>query len=273
VHQGHRLNRSLMDPEDKETHPKVKLATKRYCFAAAITKERGLLLESLWIFCPNTAEQKKSDYHVSFNKTNYDDYFKGHMTGQNGKMGIMLAFERAFPHRKGMFILDNAGYHKYYDGIPCNTDLKQVIYDYLKAQRVHGLSEDMLKFELCELLEKKRKEEGSALERWARERGHQIVWTPPRHSELQPIELYWAAVKGAVARQYTNERTFAEIREQLHDALLEKGTAQFCTKIIAHCDRVRTELYALDLKAEDAKEPEEESEDEEDGSSGSEGES
>lgn len=44
------------------------------------------------------------------------------------------------------------------------------------------------------------------------------MFTPPHHSDLQPIELVWAIVKGTVGRQYTKERKFAEVHSKLLDA-------------------------------------------------------
>ncbi|ETV91197.1 hypothetical protein H310_14197 [Aphanomyces invadans] len=32
--------------------------------------------------------------------------------------------------------------------------------------------------------------------------GHHVVFTPPYHSDLQPIEMIWSYVKGAVGRLY-----------------------------------------------------------------------
>ena len=31
--------------------------------------------------------------------------------------------------------------------------------------------------------------------------GHTAVWYPPHHSDLQPIELVWANIKGTVGQQ------------------------------------------------------------------------
>ncbi|ETM40228.1 hypothetical protein L914_13773 [Phytophthora nicotianae] len=39
-----------------------------------------------------------------------------------------------------------------------------------------------------------------------------VLFTPPHHSNLQPIETVWAAVKGEVGRQYTAETTFQRTR-------------------------------------------------------------
>ncbi|ETK80357.1 hypothetical protein L915_13948 [Phytophthora nicotianae] len=42
-----------------------------------------------------------------------------------------------------------------------------------------------------------------------------VLFTPPHHSNLQPIETVWAAVKGEVGRQYTAETTFQQVRDRL----------------------------------------------------------
>jgi hypothetical protein len=44
---------------------------------------------------------------------------------------------------------------------------------------------------------------------------HKILFTPPNHSDLQPIELLWARIKGNVARLYSNGRTIEELKAQL----------------------------------------------------------
>ncbi len=36
---------------------------------------------------------------------------------------------------------------------------------------------------------------------------NQILWTPPRYSDLQPIELVWALEKGRVGRLYEKTRS------------------------------------------------------------------
>ncbi|ETV81163.1 hypothetical protein H257_05750 [Aphanomyces astaci] len=38
--------------------------------------------------------------------------------------------------------------------------------------------------------------------------GHELVHSPPHHSNLQPIEFLWAIVKGDVGRQYDTSTTF-----------------------------------------------------------------
>ena len=40
------------------------------------------------------------------------------------------------------------------------------------------------------------------VERLANELGYQVLFTPAYHSDLQPIELVWAVIKGSIGRQY-----------------------------------------------------------------------
>lgn len=53
-----------------------------------------------------------------------------------------------------------------------------------------------------------------------------MLLTPPYHSDLQPIELVWAMVKGGVGRQYNNETTLELVYQRLlkeFDRLLVSG--------------------------------------------------
>ena len=58
-------------------------------------------------------------------------------------------------------------------------------------------------------------------ERKAEEEGHEVLFSSPHHSDLQPIELVWANVKGAVGRQYTTETAFKDVLCRLKVAFNE----------------------------------------------------
>jgi transposase len=53
------------------------------------------------------------------------------------------------------------------------------------------------------------------MERLAEERGHTALFTQAYHSDLQPIELVWALIKGNVGRQYSNQTTLDIVYERL----------------------------------------------------------
>lgn len=56
------------------------------------------------------------------------------------------------------------------------------------------------------------------IERLMKNKGYEILWTPPYCPDLQPIELFWAAGKNHVARMYHSKRTMKETVQQLRDA-------------------------------------------------------
>ena len=54
----------------------------------------------------------------------------------------------------------------------------------------------------------------------ANEAGHEVLYSPPHYSDLQPIETIWAIVKGDVGGQYKTEITFKEVLLSLKILLL-----------------------------------------------------
>ena len=55
--------------------------------------------------------------------------------------------------------------------------------------------------------------------RLAEEQGHKVLLTPPHHSDLNPIKLTWARVKGNIGRQYSNNTTLDIVYECLKNEL------------------------------------------------------
>ena len=66
----------------------------------------------------------------------------------------------------------------------------------------------------------------------AEEAGHTVMWSPPHHSYLHPIELVWANVKGTVRRQYTTTTTLADVKRSINSAFatLEPKMVAACIK-------------------------------------------
>lgn len=64
----------------------------------------------------------------------------------------------------------------------------------------------------------------------AAEHGHEVVFSPRAHSELQPIEGVYATIKGEVGRQYTAESTPDDVQTRLEQAFadLSSETVQQC---------------------------------------------
>ncbi|RHY15069.1 hypothetical protein DYB32_010793, partial [Aphanomyces invadans] len=68
----------------------------------------------------------------------------------------------------------------------------------------------------------------------AKKRGHTVVFTPPHHSDSQPIELVWAIVEGEVGRRYDNETKFADVKKRIDAAFaaLTPDALKGCVKVV-----------------------------------------
>jgi len=67
--------------------------------------------------------------------------------------------------------------------------------------------------------------------------GHELLYTPPYESWMQPIELVWAQIKRQVAMQSHRERKYQETAQQTRDAL-RAVTADRCASIILHTEKL-----------------------------------
>ena len=79
-----------------------------------------------------------------------------------------------------------------------------------------------------------------------------MLFTPPRVSIWQPIEMYWAACKNEVARQWTANRNLRDTRSQLETAMTKWGDPSplmgqefsFCAKLVRHCVKLIRQHWA-----------------------------
>jgi transposase len=92
----------------------------------------------------------------------------------------------------------------------------------------------------------------------AEDEGHSIVFTPPYHSDLQPIELVWAITKGDVGRQYDINTTFSDVLVRLKKAFkdLSSDSINGCVR---KTDSILNTLYDEIIEAEMLEESSEES--------------
>ncbi|ETV75133.1 hypothetical protein H257_10699 [Aphanomyces astaci] len=76
----------------------------------------------------------------------------------------------------------------------------------------------------------------------AQARGHHIVYAAPGFSELQPIELIWANVKGTVGRAYTNRHNISRCIQAPRQCILSPGLRDHQ----GHDRELETKLIALE---------------------------
>lgn len=257
MNQYHSSSFSVANTGNPQTMPHATRKGKRVCFATAIAEVIGEL-DCRWEFCPNKSEAKKADYHASFNRTNYLDWFS---------TKLIPAIDAAFPGRSCVIILDNASYHVAGTAEVTMEDgtVKKVTKQSSKATLMRWINEHsdrnlteqqkdaMFQTELVQIYQEVLLAMGNDIERVARANNHSVLFTPPRKSEWQPIEKYWAVVKNDVARKYTKSRTFPQARQQLHAAMDQFGAGSLdgsdtCTKIIAKTTQA-IQLYHSTLRA------------------------
>ncbi len=217
-HHYRRHHDSLFDPNDESaTEPRGKHKGQRYCFVAGIqgrnprkrqtdqqdaSDRASLIRDSVHIF---KSSSSSGDYHKNFNGKNFCQWFK----------------EKLLPNLKhpSLIRMDNAAYHHTKpENAPKRGKMK-------KAELMALLTTLNIAFgpkDLMPTLNLKLKEYLATIEEdvvsSARAAGHEVVFTPPYHCDLQPIELVWSQVKGDVGRQYDIDTTMATVLTRLNAA-------------------------------------------------------
>jgi len=204
-------------------------------------------------FVFEAASYDDSDYHNSIDGEAFTLWVKNR---------LIPTFQRLYPSKKMIIVMDNASYHKPrgYDWVTPYKMNKVQCASFFEAQGVASIKVQRDGTELnfhhhTFNLHARNKAAPTLKELQQAVRSHlhanphinrtevdkilfpleySIVWTPPFVPEVQPIELIWAHVKSVVASRYTLNRTIDQIRQQTDDAL-DTITATMIQKRIAHC--------------------------------------
>jgi transposase len=64
----------------------------------------------------------------------------------------------------------------------------------------------------------------------AEQRGHTLLYTPPYHSDLEPIEFVWAAMKGEVGGAYNSTTTFTDVGQRI-----QLAGQQVTSELVENC--------------------------------------
>ena len=312
---------SVHDPDDKRPVPKEKHKGTRLCFIAGIISRdpliprdecdeascAQLLRVPLHVFrggksgkgdtecfvssdqseflrrvqlsadaVPLAGKKDTKDYHGMFNSS-YMEMWMEALLDELQKRGI----------ENTVIIMDNAKYHK---TLPDDTPKKAwKKADLVTACAKYGVpvAPTDTKPVLWDKLQKHVAEHVKpVLVTMAEEAGHTLLYTPPRYSDLQPIELVWAIVKGRVGKEYTTDTKMKDVEQRLKKAFhnLSSYEVQGCidkaTQHLAKLHKHITQREAEDA-GEDEEDPEsgegveeeEEEEDDTDSNPGTEGES
>jgi transposase len=163
----------------------------------------GLVPGSIWAFSPQKKSDHQGDYHKVLNGDNYIPWFRDQLL--------------ANLHQPSLIMLDNAAYHCVYrPDVPKWYKLKkQECINYLSSKSI-DFDPSMMATEMKQLIKGYIASSVKIeVDRLAEAGGHTVLVTPAYHSDLQPIELVWALVKGNVGGQYSNHTTLDIVYERL----------------------------------------------------------
>jgi transposase len=241
---SHRSNDDDNDDDDDDD------TGVRYCFAAAIkgvnpvdpNDTAGLVPNSILAFCPKL--KKVATTKEGFNSTNYVAWFKNQLL-PNLK-------------HKSIIIMDETSYHEgKAEGMPDVSKLtKTEVIAFLQEKGIAG-AEDVNR----SLLDLKEHAKGwieqnvpMEVQRLANEKGHVVLFTPPYHSDLQPIELVCDRILGNVGRQHGSKEPNLEL---VHRRLMKEFEGldtdegrDYVAAVITKCSASTETLYnEMDLEA------------------------
>ncbi len=174
--------------------------------------------------------KKTGDYHGQMNQELFTKWFT----------------EKLLPNipKNSLIIMDNASYHNNLSAhsAPTAQSKKEKIRSWLEQNNI-PISDDCLKVEMVEVLNKIAPSPTYMLDDIAAKYGHEILRTPPYHPELQPIEICWGVVKNNIARNC--DFTMANLVVQLEDAF-SRVTAKTCAGLIKKIRKVEDGFWRDD---------------------------
>ena len=166
----------------------------------------GVVDGSVWTFCPQQKKDQKGDYHKVFNSTNYLQWWTNQLLPNLTQPSLI--------------IMDNAKYHCTYPAnVPKLSKKKGILTAFLQSRNVAVEPTNTVTI-IKEKIRMQRKNEKMQCEILAEALGHKVLFTPPYHSDLQPIELLWAKLKGNIGRKYKANTTMTVLKQQLDNEFL-----------------------------------------------------
>uniref|UniRef100_A0A1I8AW78 DDE_3 domain-containing protein n=1 Tax=Steinernema glaseri TaxID=37863 RepID=A0A1I8AW78_9BILA len=158
----------------------------------------GMLEGALDIFVSRN-RIRSEDYHSDMNSTKFETWFQ--------RLCRIVGGEMERTGRPATIIMDNASYHKRRPHrIPRSRDTRAEIHSWCCANGISGTHPGMRKADLLRAVAMavsghERYYQTTRTEEIAEEYGINIVFLPPYHSRLNPIELTWALMKDSITSE------------------------------------------------------------------------
>jgi transposase len=205
---------------------------RRWCFIHAMLEDR-LVEGALLIF---EAKKASGDYHQQFNFERFQHWFQ----------------EQLLPNLPAhcLIVLDRCPYHLVADDSIIPHQMRKLqLQQWLSAQGIPW-QEQWLRPRLVEEVDRHR-DKTPKIQTLAENQGHQVLFLPVHHPELNPIELVWATAKNYCAAVFSNDIGFSEQRQHLQEALNTHITPAYCAEVYEHVRQQEDEYWEADLVIDD----------------------
>jgi transposase len=266
IHEHGNHNDRLWEPSDDLAdiqHPtgsssKTPATGRQYCFIAVIQSpnpnvdhpildidQASLLEESVGSFCSSQQSSKVGDTNNVLDSEKFIAWFKDNL------LPNLL--------QPSMIILNNAKHHLVYGKDTSGMDVPNVAtmnklncinYLTLKGLPYVGLSVVQMKHSIKEYIVKNVPME---IVRLANEQGHQVLFIPPYHNDLQPIQVLWSQMIGNIGYKCTTHTTIEQVQQYLDgqlDDVLKKYIDKRMDGILMQCNDIAKVLYDEQIRDE-----------------------
>ena len=127
------------------------------------------------------------------------DVFSSNVATFQSNCAKGLHFSAFHLQSNSLIVMDNAPYHsRMLESVPTMSSRKQQMHDWLTAKGIEypesEYSVSALKRELFQLIHASNPKPKFVVDEMAKAVGHEVVWLPPYHCKLNPIELAWSQV-------------------------------------------------------------------------------
>ena len=154
--------------------------------------------------------------------------------------------------RNAVIVMDKAKYHKSLpEGTPRKGWKKAALLEFCRSRSIPTTDEDTKSLLWPKIESYIKQHIKPMIVAMAEAKGHEILFSPPHYSDLQPIETVWAIVKGEVGRQYTDKTTFDQVLDRSQTAF-NNVTSEHVQDCINKANRRLWELRELIRREDDA---------------------
>uniref|UniRef100_A0A1I8AA15 DDE_3 domain-containing protein n=1 Tax=Steinernema glaseri TaxID=37863 RepID=A0A1I8AA15_9BILA len=203
----------------------------------------GMLDGALDIFISNKSRSSDQDYHRDMNSAKFERWFE--------ELCKNIENESVRRGRPATVVMDNASYHRRLTNrLPRQSDPKAQILDWSVQNNIHGVQTNMTKAQILHLISNAVNGRRHLFEKMrtteiAENHGIGILFLPPFHCRLNPIEMVWGIMKEYVRKQANMSDNLETIKRYCEEffAGIQPHVIIGC---IAHVIEVEAEYQRLD---------------------------